>query len=209
MTPTRHSGKLITWKDDRGFGFIQPDDGGKDVFLHISELKNATRRPRENDTIRYYFTVSAAGKLRAVNAVIVGAGLRESAPETVRGRRTLGTASRSRWPIAELLLLAILPLVGATHFTWLTGNPWPLILYPLMSVITYALYADDKARAKQRVWRTAEGTLHGCELIGGWPGGLVAQQVLRHKSQKKSYQVQFWAIVAIHELGWLLWLLWG
>ncbi|MDJ1170725.1 cold shock domain-containing protein [Roseofilum sp. BLCC_M154] len=36
MKPTLHKGQLATWKDDRGFGFIQPDNGGKEVFLHIS-----------------------------------------------------------------------------------------------------------------------------------------------------------------------------
>jgi cold shock CspA family protein len=45
------SGKLTKWKDERGFGFIQPVDGSQEVFLHISEVKDATRRPQENDTI--------------------------------------------------------------------------------------------------------------------------------------------------------------
>ncbi len=42
------SGKLTKWKDERGFGFIQPVDGSQEVFLHISEVKDATRRPQEN-----------------------------------------------------------------------------------------------------------------------------------------------------------------
>jgi cold shock CspA family protein len=53
MQTGRKSGKLTTWKDDRGFGFIQPDDGGKDVFLHISALRNASWRPQVGDTILY------------------------------------------------------------------------------------------------------------------------------------------------------------
>lgn len=32
--------------------------------------------------------------------------------------------------------------------------------------------------------RTQESTLHGLSLLGGWPGALIAQQVLRHKSKK-------------------------
>jgi cold shock CspA family protein len=40
MKPVLRKGKLATWKDDRGFGFIKssdPIDGNKDIFLHISD----------------------------------------------------------------------------------------------------------------------------------------------------------------------------
>lgn len=45
MKPLLSKGKITTWKDDRGFGFIKPDNGGKEVFLHISAIKRAGRRP--------------------------------------------------------------------------------------------------------------------------------------------------------------------
>ena len=48
----------------------------------------------------------------------------------------------------------------------------------------------------------ADLLLHLLELLGGWPGGLIAQQVLRHKTRKLSYQVIFWCIVALHGLAW-------
>jgi len=34
-------GQLKKWDDDRGFGFIKPDDGAPDVFLHIRDLSQA------------------------------------------------------------------------------------------------------------------------------------------------------------------------
>ncbi|AOX01033.1 DNA-binding protein [Moorena producens PAL-8-15-08-1] len=72
MKPVLHQGKLITWKDDRGFGFIKPNDGGKDVFLHISALKGASRRPKVGDRILYEQVAEPDGKIRAARASIQG-----------------------------------------------------------------------------------------------------------------------------------------
>jgi len=35
-------------------------------------------------------------------------------------------------------------------------------------------------------------------LVGGWPGSLVAQQVLRHKSSKASFRRAFWGTVLVN-----------
>jgi uncharacterized membrane protein YsdA (DUF1294 family)/cold shock CspA family protein len=205
------SGKLTKWKDERGFGFIQPIDGSQEVFLHISEVKDATRRPQESDTIYYHCVVDSDGKVRACNAFILGA---RNKSASLRSHTQPSDAIVSSFPIVEVVLLSLLPLVGAAHFTWTTRNLLPLVLYPVMSLVTYFLYADDKSRAKRKDWRTPEQTLHLCELAGGWLGGFIAQRVLRHKSQKESYQAVFWTIVIIHYIAWLFWLflgrtLWG
>lgn len=42
------------------------------------------------------------------------------------------------------------------------------------------------------------------ELLGGWPGALIAQQKFRHKTRKVSFQVVFWAIVLVHQAFWAL-----
>jgi uncharacterized membrane protein YsdA (DUF1294 family) len=47
-------------------------------------------------------------------------------------------------------------------------------------------------------WRTAEGSLHLLGLAGGWPGALIAQQMLRHKSKKTSFVAVLWATVLIN-----------
>jgi cold shock CspA family protein len=72
MKPVLKQGKLKTWKDDRGFGFIKPDNGGKEVFLHISVLKRASRRPKLGDTILYEPVTEVDGKVRAARASIQG-----------------------------------------------------------------------------------------------------------------------------------------
>ena len=70
-------GVLKTWKEDRGFGFIKPDDGGKDIFIHISALKGISRRPITGDVIYYQIAKDNRGKYKAVNAQIEGVSIAE------------------------------------------------------------------------------------------------------------------------------------
>jgi len=51
--------------------------------------------------------------------------------------------------------------------------------------------AFSKSAARKGAWRTQESTLHLLSLVGGWPGALVAQQKLRHKSKKQSFRFVF------------------
>ncbi|MFM5993510.1 MAG: cold shock domain-containing protein [Dolichospermum sp.] len=72
MEVVMRKGVITQWNDDRGFGFIQPSDGGKEIFLHISEIKGTSHRPKVGDTILYELTTTADGKLRAIKASIDG-----------------------------------------------------------------------------------------------------------------------------------------
>ena len=72
MTKTVSKGVLKTWKDERGFGFIQPEHDGKDLFVHISAFKGMARRPVAGDTVFYDIAHDAGGKLKAINARIEG-----------------------------------------------------------------------------------------------------------------------------------------
>lgn len=67
--------------------------------------------------------------------------------------------------------------------------------YALASVACFVAYAMDKSAARARARRTPERTLLLLGLAGGWPGALLAQQMLRHKNAKTSFQVKFWLTV--------------
>lgn len=64
--------------------------------------------------------------------------------------------------------------------------------------MTFMAYGLDKIAAKNNRWRTQESTLHLYALVGGWPGALLAQKILRHKSQKAQFQTVFRISVLIN-----------
>ncbi len=74
-----------------------------------------------------------------------------------------------------------------------------LILVTVMSVIAFVAYGVDKRRAgsigRRRV---PERTLHLLELLGGWPGAILAQRRFRHKTKKASFRLAFWFVVLLH-----------
>jgi uncharacterized membrane protein YsdA (DUF1294 family) len=78
-------------------------------------------------------------------------------------------------------------------------------LYVVVSGVAFVAYALDKSAARRGAWRISEGTLHVLALIGGWPGALVAQEVLRHKSQKQPFKTILWltAVLNCAALAWL------
>lgn len=82
----------------------------------------------------------------------------------------------------------------------LTGElpPLALVVYAAASAVTFAAYALDKSAAQKGQWRTKESTLHLFGIAGGWPGALIAQRVLRHKSKKQPFQTVFWMTVVLN-----------
>lgn len=105
--------------------------------------------------------------------------------------------------LLAFVLLCALPVGGAALLSLRTARPVALLIYLVASLVSFGLYWRDKRQARQAGQRTPEKILHAVELLGGWPGALLAQQIFRHKTRKLSYQVVFWLIVAVHEVGWL------
>jgi uncharacterized membrane protein YsdA (DUF1294 family) len=98
--------------------------------------------------------------------------------------------------LAGLVLMAGLILLPLTALHRSGVDFWWVGIYGLaINALTYWTYARDKRRAQQGEWRISENQLHVLELLGGWPGALLAQRRLRHKCSKGSYQFVFWLIV--------------
>ncbi|WP_159786905.1 cold shock and DUF1294 domain-containing protein [Sodalinema gerasimenkoae] len=197
MTSKLQIGRLIKWNDERGFGFIQGNPSQPQVFIHISALKKTKRRPKVGDEIQYSIT-HKKGKIRACDASILGATSQNTPPRSPAPLRH-SQSKRPPVPWLQVALVSIVPLLGSLQLLTHSGIFAPLIVYPLMSLVTFKLYAEDKSRAQQKQWRIPENILHLSELAGGWLGGIIAQRRLRHKSVKRSYQITFWGIVILHQ----------
>ena len=58
----------VKWSDaDKGFGFIQPEDGGKDVFVHITAVQAAGLQSLNENQRVTYEVVAERGKQAAAN----------------------------------------------------------------------------------------------------------------------------------------------
>lgn len=115
---------------------------------------------------------------------------RGRAASLARGPGRSGTASL----IAIPLFLAAYGIVDVLWRPSRMVAAW----YLVASGIAFVVYAFDKAAAQAGHWRTSESTLHLFALAGGWPGALVAQQLLRHKSTKAQFRPVFWATVVLN-----------
>jgi cold shock protein len=65
--PDMAQGKVKFFNSQRGFGFIQPTDGGADVFVHISAVERAGMSNLNEGQTLTYDVVSERGKLAASN----------------------------------------------------------------------------------------------------------------------------------------------
>jgi uncharacterized membrane protein YsdA (DUF1294 family)/cold shock CspA family protein len=214
-------GTLKSWNDAKGFGFIQPEGGGEQLFVHISVMRGDSR-PQVGEAVVYVAGKDAQGRPRAQHMRHAGLSLdrpairrkpaapgKPSKPAASASARRTG-AERSLQPgiqnlpikLLVLAALCVLPAWGALELLG-GGVIWVALAYPLVSLFSFCQYWLDKQHAQKGRWRTPENSLHIAELIGGWPGALVAQQVFRHKTRKASFQLVFWAVVVLHQAFWI------
>lgn len=185
----RHNGVVVNWHDERGFGFVRPEEGGQDLFLHIKSFDSDVERPHDGMAVSYSSEVNAQGQLRAERVVAVGANRWQTPAAKRLGAKILGYTA----------VAGFAAIVALEVMFW--GMPaWVVAIYGGVSIVSFAFYWQDKNAAIAGTWRVPETQLHLLGLVGGWPGGVIAQIHFRHKTKKEKFARDFWYTVLLNVL---------
>ena len=195
----RDQGRLVEWFDDKGYGFIQPNDTNKErVFLHIKDFARPGPRPIVGCALEYIVLLDGQGRFRAQQVTYLKAsqtGVKPKAKATPPQKHSVMQLAC----MAYFVVLTVLVIAGL-----LSGLV--LLLICLMNAASYWFYAQDKEAAQLGGRRVPEQTLHILAFLGGWPAAWLAQQKLRHKTQKQPFRKVYFCTIALNLLL-ILWLI--
>ena len=114
----RFEGTLVQWNEDRGFGFVQPAQGGPNLFVHVSAFPRDGRRPQLNERLSFEVAPGQNGKKQAVAIQRPeAAGTPSRRPE--RAKRSPQRSIPSTGGFGRLVaLLLVCALLGAGYWKY-------------------------------------------------------------------------------------------
>lgn len=198
----RDQGRLVEWFDDKGYGFIQPNDASKDrVFLHIKDFARQGPRPIVGCALEYTVLLDGEGRFRAQQVMYLKA---SQTQKILPKPKNVNVQQQKLKPmqiacVAYILALAVFTLLGL-----LSGMV--LLFISIINALTYWMYAQDKEAALLGNRRVPEQTLHILSFLGGWPTAWLAQEKMRHKTQKQPFRKIYFCTIALNILL-ILWLI--
>ena len=202
----RQQGQIKKWQEDKGFGFIETE-AREQVFFHVSEFK-AQRRPNIGEEVVFSVEYDNQGRMQAKQVQELGFVKQQMAQKNKQIRQRnhkrsiqadFEAGQKKRLFVGVGFYLVLILLAAMHKLSWLVVG-W----YAVLGLVTYLMYAKDKAAAQRNEWRTPESTLHLLSVFGGWVGAMVAQNYLRHKSQKVDFRMTYYLTVLINLAGLLV-----
>ncbi|MEH6649075.1 MAG: cold shock domain-containing protein [Motiliproteus sp.] len=164
-------GKVIQWKDDKGFGFIQPDDGSEKLFFHVSSVKTNARRPQVGDNVLYQSMRDTQQRLKAKGVVIEGV---SKDSRSSSKKRFIRTEPVKRDVVDYLSILFFLGSLAATGFEFYRSNSiessWPFIVPAILAfaILNRQKKPKDKSFHCSRCNKIAE---HDTRTTQAWNRG--------------------------------------
>ena len=199
----RDQGRLVEWFDEKGYGFIQPDDAEKErVFLHIKDFARPGPRPIIGCALEYLVILDERGRFRAQQVTYLKASQTRKASKSTK---TESSFQAKPWSAMQMGIVFYFVLMGIMSFMHVLPA-YTLLFILMMNVLSYWLYSQDKEAAQLGNRRVPEQTLHIVSFLGGWPAAWWAQQKLRHKTQKQPFRKIYFCTIFLHLLL-ILWLI--
>ncbi len=164
-------GKISQWKDDKGFGFILPEEGGGKIFFHISSVKKQTRRPKIGDIVLYDSERDAQGRLRAKGVVLEGVA---SKPGEHRSRSTIHTKPVKKDVVDYIsMLIATLSIAIGAYVFYQTDSIKKSAPIGVLLVISFVVLNRQKKPKEKRFTcaRCRKLENHSKRTIRAWNNG--------------------------------------
>ena len=192
----RDQGRLVEWFDEKGYGFIQPNDTSKDrVFLHIKDFARQGPRPIVGCALEYTVLLDGEGRFRAQQVMYLKA---SQTQKILPKPKNVNEQAQKLKPMQIACVGYILALAVFTIAGLLSGMV--LLFISIINAMTYWMYAQDKEAALMGKRRVPEQTLHILSFLGGWPTAWLAQEKLRHKTQKQPFRKIYFCTIALNIL---------
>ena len=113
----RFEGTLAQWNDDRGFGFIQPTQGGQELFAHISAFPRDGQRPQLQEKLSFEVSLGQDGKKKAV-AIQRSRSVAAPSPGTRRTPPQMARSPSTGWLGKLVVLLLVCAVLGAGYWKY-------------------------------------------------------------------------------------------
>lgn len=231
-------GKVVAWDAAKGFGFIRSTQSLEDVFFHIRDWEGLNPPTLQAAVEFEEIHVGGKGPRAMGVTPVEGPVLPKTSREALRRERadirqrksqatqeqqpTVSSAAvarsryaqeraarREKWRLGVAVGLVGLWLILLLAGIWMRRMPWVVLpALALLNIGTFFAYWKDKVAAEAQAIRIREDVLHALALLGGWPAAGLAQQVLRHKTIKRSFQAMFWLTVLVNVVALAVWVLW-
>ena len=166
-------GKVTQWKDDKGFGFIQPDDGSEKIFFHVSSVKTNARRPQVGDQVLYEAMRDSQKRLKAKGVVIEGV---QKSSFTSSGKRPPRIEPPKKNALDYFSILVALLSLSASGFEFYRSNSidnsWPLVVPAVIAFFILNRQKKPKEKSFQcsRCRKVAE---YDSRTIQAWNNGFL------------------------------------
>lgn len=174
----RIEGKLAKWNDDRGFGFITPNHGGPEVFVHISVFPKDGHRPTVGEHLTFEIELDSNGKKRAKNLLRPGRPIARNPIQSIPHRRNEKRNILGR--VIPIVLIAGLAFYGHREYTRRIASPQAVAATPIEPAVSSSFQCDGRTHCSQMT-SCAEATffLRNCpnvEMDGDHDGVPCEQQ---------------------------------